>query len=130
MRNGKAHGHERGFSLIEVLFAASIVAIGLLAVMSMFPTGYGDVVTSGGQSKATAYAEQKLEELKNQPFTPSGSGNDSFESAEYARTWTITQVPGTPAPNRLARIVVRVNWSGRGPGTRPQTVTLETMRAE
>ena len=44
----------------------------------------------------------------------------------YTRTLTITQEPGTSAPNRLARVTVTVNWRG----SRPQTVTFETMRAE
>lgn len=129
MWNGKAHRHQRGFSLIELLIAAAILAVGLLGVIGMFPTGYGNVVFSGGQSKATAYAQQMVEQLKNQPFTINGAGNDSLDNAEYARAWTITQVAGTPAaPNRLARVVVTVNWGGRG--TRPLTVALETMRAE
>jgi Tfp pilus assembly protein PilV len=112
-----------------LLIAASILAVGLLGVISMFPTGYSDVVFSGGESKATAYAQQMLEQLKNQPFTVNGTGTDTLESSEFARTWTITQVAGSPAaPNRLANIVVTVTWGGRG--TRPLNVALETMRAE
>ncbi|MFQ5893694.1 MAG: prepilin-type N-terminal cleavage/methylation domain-containing protein, partial [Nitrospinota bacterium] len=46
----------QGFTLIEVLIAAAILAVGLLALVSVFPVGYVDVTVSGGQSKATAYA--------------------------------------------------------------------------
>jgi prepilin-type N-terminal cleavage/methylation domain-containing protein len=118
--------NRHGFTLIEVLIAASILAVGLLALVSAFPIGYVDVTVSGGQSKATAYGQQMLEQLKNQGFNPGpDNGNDAPEAA-YARSWSITPVAGTVAPNRLARINVTVQWGGN----RPQTVALETMRAE
>ena len=80
-----------------------------------------------------AYAQQKLEELKNQPFTPGpfdNSDNPEVVEAEHTRSWTINQVAGTTAPNRLARINVTVIWSETGSTSPPQAVTLETMRAE
>ena len=127
----------RGLTIVEVLVAVVILAVGLLGVLSAFPTGYLDVVGSGGQSKAMSYARQKVEELKNGPFAVAGSGSDvptlgppsNAPDVGYARSWTTTQVPGTTAPLRLARISVTVTFSGGG-GGRPQTVSLETMRAE
>ena len=124
MRAGKDH---RGLTLIEVLIASAILAVGLLALLSAFPIGYVDVNVSGGQSKAAAYAQQMLEQLKNQPFTPGPINQTDTPEAGYIRTWAITQEPGTNTPNRLARIQVTVAWTQ---GDRPQTVTFETMRAE
>ena len=122
-------GDQRGLTILEVLVAASVLVVGLLGTMRLFPTGYLDLTASGGQSKATAYAQQKLEELENQPFTPGPvTSDDSLERGTLTRAWRITPVAGTTAPNRLARIVVTVDWPGAG--SRPQTVTLETMRAE
>jgi|GEM_PF-771233 len=126
-----------GLTVVEVLVATVILAIGLLGVLSAFPTGYLDVVGSGGQSKAMSYARQKMEELKNGPFTVLGSGSDvptlgppsNAPDLGFTRSWMIAQVPGTTAPLRLARITVTVTFRGAG-GARPQTVTLETMRAE
>ena len=117
----------RGMSLIEVMIASTILAVGLVSIISVFPTAYVNVDTSGERSKATAYAQQKLEELKNQPFNPGPlTANDSLENGDFTRGWTITQEPGTNIPNRLARIAVTVTWVG----SRPQTLTLETLRAE
>jgi prepilin-type N-terminal cleavage/methylation domain-containing protein len=131
--NGRAIREQRGLTLIEVLIAAAILAVGLLALVSAFPIGYTDVTASGGQSKATAYAQQKLEELKNQPFTvgpfnncPPSAPEVIAGDAAYTRCWTIAQEPGTNPPNRLARISVTVTWGG----PRQQRVVLESMRAE
>ncbi len=66
MQSARDH---QGLTLIEVLIAAAILAVGLLALVSAFPIGYVDVAVSGGQSKATSYAQQKLQELKNQVFS-------------------------------------------------------------
>ncbi len=128
----------QGFTLIEVLIAASILAVGLLALVSVFPVGYVDVTVSGGQSNATAYAQQMMDQLKNQPFDPGPTNGNDIPEANYTRTWNICPVgppsacfavaePVTNPPNRLARITVTVNWAGT---SRSQTVALETMRAE
>jgi prepilin-type N-terminal cleavage/methylation domain-containing protein len=124
MRRARDH---QGLTLIEVMIAAAILAVGLLAFLSAFPIGYVDVNVSGGQSKATAYAQQMLEQLKNQTFNPGPLNQTDTPEPGYTRTWTITQELGTNPPNRLARIQVTVVWTQ---GDRSQTVALETMRAE
>ncbi len=124
MRRARDH---QGLTLIEVLIAAAILAVGLLALLSVFPIGYVDVNVSGGQSKATAYAQQMLEQLKNQTFNPGPLNQTDTPEPGYSRTWTIAQELGTNPPNRLARIQVTVVWTR---GDRSQTVALETMRAE
>ncbi|HYL79268.1 MAG TPA: hypothetical protein VEU07_00560 [Candidatus Acidoferrum sp.] len=116
----------RGLTILEVLLAAVILTVGLLGVLGVFPTGYTDMVASGSQSKATAYAAQKIEELRNEVFGTMANGNDNLEGTQYARNWTV-QFSGLPG-NRLARIAVTVDSAGRG--GRRQIVTLETLRAE
>ena len=123
----------RGLSLVEVLIASALLAFALIGIMSAIPTAYLDVVASGSESKAMAYAQQKLEELKNQSFTPGpfdNSDDPELLEAEFTRSWAINHVAGTTAPNRLARITVTVTWSESGSTNPPQTVMLETMRAE
>lgn len=115
-------------TLIELVIAIAVVAVGLAALMTALSAGSLDVVASGGQAKATAYARQTLEQLKNQPFDPGPTNGTDNPEPEVTRTWTITPVAGTVAPNRLARIIVTVSW--RTGWSRSQNIVLETMRAE
>jgi len=120
--------NEKGMTLPEILIAVAILTIGLLAVVSMLSAGFTDVVVSGGQSKATSYARQKIEELKNQAFVATLAATTDAPEAGVTRTWSIAQVGATVTPNRLARITVTVTWqTGAVPG---QQVIVETMRAE
>ena len=120
--------NEKGMTLPEILIAVAILTIGLLAVVSMLSAGFTDIVVSGGQSKATSYARQKIEELRNQAFVPTLAATTDTPEAGVTRTWSIAPVGATVTPNRLARITVTVTWqTGAAPG---QQVIAETMRAE
>jgi prepilin-type N-terminal cleavage/methylation domain-containing protein len=119
---------DKGMTLPEVLIAIAILTIGLLAVVSMLSSGFSDVVVSGGQSKATSYARQKVEELRNQPFVVTLAQQTDTPETGVTRTWQIAQVGATVTPNRLARITVTVTWTGGSTGG--QQVILETMRSE
>lgn len=127
-------------TLAEVLIAVAILTIGLLAVVSMISSGFSNVVVSGGESKATSYARQKLEELKNKcynngttcvdPTFPASTGADTPE-AGVVRSWTVTQSGPTAVPNRLSQITVTVTWtSGSSGAADGQQVIMQTMRAE
>ncbi len=121
---------ERGITLVEVLVALAILFAGLIAIVDTFSTGYLDVVAGGGQTAATAYARQKLELLRNQGFQAmldAGNGTDTPDG-ETTRTWTVTPIAGTAAPNRQARISVTVTWRAGWRGY--QAITVETIRGE
>lgn len=138
-----ARGNDRGFTLAEVLVAIAILAIALLALLGMLSRGSVNVYVGGGQSKATAYARQLLEQLKTQPLGPPpcnspaplagcfppANGADTPESG-INRQWQITQAPGTVAPNRLWNIIVIVAVAQNSQQVGGQNITLQTMRAE
>ncbi len=98
----------RGVSVVEVLIGASIIALALLAIASMFPTAYSNVEYGGKRTKAVALAQQKMEELRAGTFPPSSGGPETLEGV-YTRRWTVT-VSGT-APNQVATVTVTVSWS-------------------
>ena len=132
----------QGFTLVEVLVAVAIIAIALVALLSMVSQGSLNVYAGGRQSKATAYARQLLEQLKNQslgpapctppaPLTgcfPPANGTDTPEQG-VVRQWTITQTPPTVFPNRLWAITVSVGVN-QAQAVVGQSITAWTMRAE
>ncbi len=131
--------NERGFTLVEVLVAIGVLAIALVALMAMLSRGSLNVYVGGGQSKATAYARQMVEQLRNQPVTVpcfavvAGCANQTdIPEGGIARTWTVAQVnPAVyTAPNRLWRITVTVTVAQSAQMTGGQNITIETMRAE
>ena len=123
-------GDQTGMTLMEVLLAVTFLGIALVALLSMLTQGSVSVVAGGGQSKATAYARQMMEQLKNQPFVAGPSAGTDSPEAGVTRSWTITPTGATPAPNRLATIQVTV-LVDRVTGTLgAQNITLTTMRAE
>jgi len=99
----------RGFSLVEVLIAAALISVAFLAIASMFPTGYTNVVYGGNASRGLALAQQKVEELRNSSFPPS-SGSDS--PSGFTRTWTVDSITygSPPVTGDVVRVTVTVTW--------------------
>src|SRR5437870_12271706 len=130
----RAMTNDRDMTLPEVVIAIAILTIGLLAVVGMLSSGFSNVVVSCGESKATSYARQKLEELKNRCYCdatafPASTGTDAPE-AGVTRSWTVTQAGATTVPNRLSQITVTVTWTSGSSATGGQQVIMQTMRAE
>ena len=143
----------RGFTLAEVLIAIAVLAVGLVALLGMLSRGSLNVYAGGGQSKATAYARQLMEQLRNHPMNPPcnppapvppvqgyvpfavcfpalpANGNDNPEPG-ITRQWQIAQVPGTAAPNGLWTISVTVAAFQNSQAVGGQNITLQTMRAQ
>ena len=121
---------QAGMTLIEVMLAVTFLAVSLVALLSMLAQGSVSLVAGGGQSKATAFARQRMEQLKNQPFVPGPTGGTDTPEPGITRSWTVTPTGPTVPPNRLAtiQVIVRVD---RATGTLgAQNITLTTMRAE
>jgi len=137
---GSPAGRAGGFSAVEVLVTASILAVALLGIASLFPTAAANVHSNGGMARATVLAQQRIEQLKNVSFatlaamptanTPSAlpaseqqtltEGNHTFTR----QTWVA--VSGT-APRREAVITVILQWAETTGG---RTLRLDTAITE
>jgi type IV pilus assembly protein PilV len=115
---GKCGGtDEKGFTLMEVLIAMTILSVGLLAIASMQITA---IQTTGGAksiSAGTAWAEDRMEYLSSLPYTdvaldPTAGKPDPLTSPNYF-TITYAVADNNPRAN-CKRITVSVQWTERG----------------
>jgi prepilin-type N-terminal cleavage/methylation domain-containing protein len=68
--------NERGFSLVEILVAAALIAIGFVALLRVVPLAAAGLQQGNQQSTATHLAQQRLEQAR-------------------AAVWTAVPLPGT-----------------------------------
>lgn len=127
----KKQATSNGFSLVEVVVAAAILAFALLAIFQMFPAGYSEINYAARQSRAVTIARDLVEELKSAPFDSpllsegthppeATAGLDSVfidtdnnpdtPDAVYTRQWTVTEIDTTGVN---FEITARVQWQGR-----------------
>ena len=120
---------DEGFTLIEVLIAISIFAVGLLAVASMQLSAIKVNSTAGQITTRITWAQDKLEELMALPYSDPWiedlgdppSGTDTAGNAHQATTpdgyytisWTVTN--NTPVSSTK---LITVTVTGRGKTTR------------
>ncbi len=97
-----------GFSLIEILFAVTFLAVGILAVASMIPAGTRGVVQSRALTSGLMAAQVKIEDLKGTPYKSLAPGTFSDSTSWYRRTWTVTD--SVPMAG-CKRIDVTVRWT-------------------
>ena len=84
---------DRGFSIIEVVFAISIFAIGILAVTTLSISAVNSNASSRRITDATALAEDRLERLAALPYddikSPDPDEDDTVGA--YRVTWVVKE---------------------------------------
>ena len=99
---------EKGFTLIEVLIAITLLTIGLIAVATMQVSAIHGNKTGGDISNATFLAQDKLEELKTSADI-TGESDGSDQTGIFTRSWQIVS-SGTDS----CSVTVSVSWVMRG----------------
>jgi Tfp pilus assembly protein PilV len=127
-----AHRHaERGITLVEVLVALLLFAVGTLALASLIPTGTKSVSSSGEHTRASELAAWKIEQLLDTPYNhpdlDAGVHNDVGNPfpGSYHVSWNVELNQPFTACKRLT-VTVRWPLSGssnlvRIVGVRPQS---------
>jgi Tfp pilus assembly protein PilV len=128
---------DAGLTLLEVLFAMSLLTVGLLAIASAFPVAMSGVAQGNQQTTALFLAEQRLEEIKATAFASITSANFPAEGygtiangPGYRRAVTITSSPGGVA--NTVRVDVNVFYRpvmSFGVLTAERQITVSTLVA-
>ncbi|MGB6012955.1 MAG: prepilin-type N-terminal cleavage/methylation domain-containing protein [Desulfobacterales bacterium] len=120
----RAMQNDAGFTIIEVVIAISILAVGLLGVAAMQTSAIQVNSAAGLMTTRMNWAQDKMEELKAQPFSDpwleaagnppgvdsAGNTHEQTTSDGYTVRWDIAD--NTPVPN-TKRIVVTVTGKGK-----------------
>jgi prepilin-type N-terminal cleavage/methylation domain-containing protein len=96
-------GFRGGFSLIELLIGMTLMAVGLLAIATMFSTGYTDVTAGGKTTMGVEAARQLLEEIRTLPYDRLGDLN-GFSTANAG---SLPAVLPLGDPNYTTRLISR-----------------------
>ena len=103
---------EQGFTLVEVLIALTIFAIGILAIASMQMWGLRGNSSAMYHTEAATFAADRIETLMTVDYADLADGSETQgDSNEYTISWTVS----TDNPiNNTATITVDVQWNDRG----------------
>ena len=118
-----------GFTLIEVMIAIAIIAIGIFGVMSLVITVMKGNTLSKRVTTATTIAQEKLEDFKIMDYDNAvdDSGTDTAYNIDYY--WEADVQDDTPATDTKT-ITVDVYWSSGGTDTTHNNVELKTIIAK
>ncbi len=83
------NSNNNGFSIIEVLFALSFFAIGILAVSTLALSAINSNASARRLTDATALAEDRLEKLAALPYEDIQNGSEM--DGPYQITWNIIE---------------------------------------
>jgi Tfp pilus assembly protein PilV len=112
---------EGGFTIIETVVAASVLATALVALAQVAAVAVLAAARARDTTRATLAAAQKLEELRAGPYDAAPVDATDIVDERFLRRWTITPQP----PRSVVAMAVEVSTAGR----QIAPVTLETIRA-
>jgi prepilin-type N-terminal cleavage/methylation domain-containing protein len=102
-----------GFTLIEIMVAMVIFAIGVLGLMACMPMASKRVMQSGAQTGASSIAAQKAEELLTTPYghgsLTAGTHNDPANPRQgnYYTRWVVENDQPLASCKRVTITVAR-----------------------
>ena len=108
----ETENREKGFTLVEILIALTIFAIGILGVASMQVWGLRGNSSAIWHTQAATFAADRIEKLMTVDYADLADGSETQgDNDEYTVSWTVS----TDDPiNNTATISVDVQWNDRG----------------
>jgi prepilin-type N-terminal cleavage/methylation domain-containing protein len=81
---------EGGFALIELLIASTVLAVGLMAVLASFSSGYLALNRANTQATATLLADKTMEGYRGKLYTALPAAGTT------SQTYSATSTPASP----------------------------------
>jgi len=118
-----AQRHRQGLTLLELVIATAILAIGLVGIVEVYSRGIRAAGESEGMMIASLIARQKLAEFDEMPeLEPDSEDGDVSEPYE-TYSWQ-TEVDEVPDREYLYRIRIVITWNERD---QPRELEFETI---
>lgn len=130
----------RGFTLLEVMLAFTILAVAMGLLLGMLSRGLGQVRKSQDETEATLYAQSLLDQVGVVEAMQTGQKVGEFDNGRYRYRLETTEIEDpSPAPAlpptivdagtainapRIYRIALAVSWGGANAPRELKFVTL------
>ena len=126
--------NKKGFSLLELIIAIAVLAVGLVGVLQIFPIGLRASQRAGMMTKASFLAQNKIEDVKLAGFDaitelppkiPLSGMDGDFE-------WAIkidnVSLEGVESQDDMRKVVVTVSWPERNTARSKDFITYVTRQ--
>ncbi len=93
-----AMANQRGFTLLEVLIAFALLAVGMTILLGILSGGLGEIGMSERRTQATLHARSLIDNLGKMERVVPGSKTGDVENGRYRWMMQISQVPDPSLP--------------------------------
>jgi len=103
---------EQGFSLLELMVAAAILAMAIFGIFHAYSVGFMGMADARDRTVATNYAREAMEDIKNMDFESiSSTSLEQIGTTKYKREISVEDnIEGSP---NLKKVTTRVFWHKR-----------------
>ncbi len=135
--HARVPAHQRGFSLIEVIVAFGILALGLTLLLGTMSGATRQLREGGDAGRAALHAQSLLAEHASLPRQPLRAGG-ALEDGRYRWRLEVTPwqppdaagAPVDPAAPRMLRLQLDIEWGKAGPRERLRVTSLRLVAAD
>jgi prepilin-type N-terminal cleavage/methylation domain-containing protein len=118
--------NQRGFTLIELMIALTVLLIGVSGILSLQLVSFQSTAYSRHATEAAVLGEDKMEQLRTVPVSTLAPGSEQVNALGipdtnglYNRSWTISW------NGNVGTLIVTVTWNEEG--LQPYTTTYRTQ---
>jgi general secretion pathway protein I len=123
--------NEKGFTLLEIIVAITILATAILALVQMFSGSLNQTAQADRYLNGVYLAKQKFSQLEMANFETEADEGKFDSSEDY--NWQLEVLPYESSLNneeariKIQKISLRVYWEDQGQEKEVQLVTLKTL---